>query len=591
MNLEKRVVQNTFLKFFFPTVASSLILSVISMTDLIVAGHFLNEMALSAISLALPVVIYSMILGALFGMGGAIQLSVQMGKGNRDQCNRIFTTAMVSVFVITLLSAAVGLIFLDPLLKLLGASGVLMTEARGYIGVLVAGIPFMTISSVMVTYLRNDNEQRYAMVCVTIAGILNLALSIFFVTAADLGTMGISLGSVMAEMICCVLASFRLFSKRRMIRIIKMKPDIHIFLSILHPGMPLAVIFASQIIMTIVINRRLGQLGGGEGIAIYGVIKYLINFMFAFFDGITGSIQPMLGIYYGEKERENVKTTADCGVAAMAAVAVAMFLLMMFGGRIICGIFDLTGETMVRESLFALHVLAFYCPVIAFITFLNGFYRCTGKSNLAFIISIMDNFFFPIPTVLYFSSVFGVRGIWFGILGGGICSCILILGICFFSKKGILMTDQELVRPDGEFSMVYPAQREKLPEILEQVEDFCDRSGIGPKQYYYINLIIEELVVNVITMARNSGHLDYVDVRIKPEESDRVTVRIRDNLTWFDPTESSVGNLGAIMEGYLADEEICYDGINDLGLGIIKKIATEYNYRRTIGYNNFLVTI
>jgi hypothetical protein len=31
--------------------------------------------------------------------------------------------------------------------------------------------------------------------------------------------------------------------------------------------------------------------------------------------------------------------------------------------------------------------------------------------------------------------------------------------------------------------------------------------------------------------------------------------------------------------------------INALGIGIVKKIASDYSYRRTIGYNNFMVVL
>ena len=62
--MEQKIVKNTFFKFFFPALASSLMLSVISMTDLMIAGNFVGETALTTISLALPVIIYVQIITA-----------------------------------------------------------------------------------------------------------------------------------------------------------------------------------------------------------------------------------------------------------------------------------------------------------------------------------------------------------------------------------------------------------------------------------------------------------------------------------------------------------------------------------------------
>ena len=116
--MEQKIVKNTFFKFFFPALASSLMLSVISMTDLMIAGNFVGETALTTISLALPVIIYVQIITALYGMGGAIVLSTSMGEGKREECNRIFTISTVSTLVISIVSLVLGLLFLLFIIKI-----------------------------------------------------------------------------------------------------------------------------------------------------------------------------------------------------------------------------------------------------------------------------------------------------------------------------------------------------------------------------------------------------------------------------------------------------------------------------------------
>ena len=594
MNLRKRAVSDTFLKFLVPTVMSYLTLSVISLTDLVIAGHFIGATALSAISLAYPVVVYTQILFAFFGVGGAIHLSTQMGRGRWEECSRIFTTAIAATVLFSVLSAIPGLLFLDPLLKFLGASGGdVWIQARGYISVLTGGLPFLTLSPVMVMYLRNDSEQRYALLCVTVAGVTNLVLSLFLVIVADMGTMGIAIGSVFSEMLCCLLAAFRLFSGKRMFRLVRMKPDITVLRQILYPGMTLAVIFFSHMFQVVVVNRRLGLYGSGEGIAVYAVVKYLIIFMFAFFDGVNGSMQPMLGIYYGEREKENVKTTAGCGAAAMLLFSVAMLLLMALGAPFLCRLFSLTGEVTGREGIYAFRMMAFCCPMMAFITFVNGFYRCTENVVRAFWISLTDNFVFPVACVYVFSMLFGMRGVWYGLLAGSFCTCILIAILCLTGGRGLLMLEEkDFLRKEKEFLKIYPANRENLQEIVRDLEEYGKSAGLSTRQNYFINLIIEELVVNVIMMADSGRNRRfYVDVRVFQDEEGHLTVRVRDNLTQFDPAESGVGDLGTLLKDYRDQGQIREGAINELGIGMIKRIAREYSYHRTIGYNNFLVTI
>ncbi|MCR5118083.1 MAG: ATP-binding protein [Lachnospiraceae bacterium] len=591
--LENRIVRDTFMKFFFPTVASSITLSVISMTDLIIAGNLVGDTGLSAISLGLPIVIFAQIVYALFGMGGAIFLAVHMGRGDREYCSRIFTVSMLSSLVIGLLAAVFGTLFLGSLVRILGATDVATAgSAEAYIGVLFLGLPFLILSPVMVTYLRNDNEQKYAMFCVVTAGLSNIVFSVGLVLAFDMGCAGIAAGTVLAEALCCVLAAIKLFSKNRMFGLVKLpagKETLRLNLNIVKFGITLAVIFASQILLTIVVNHALGRYGGIEGIAIYAVIKYLINFLFALFDGVTGSIQPMLGIYYGEKEEENVRRTAKIGAIVMFVISVTMGVLMFAFGPLLCALFHITGEVLTKETLYALRVLSIYCPLMALTTFLNAFYRCTGRTKAAFVISILDNLVFPVTLVLLLSANFQLRGVWYGLLAASAATNTCILLYCLISRKGFLMLDKkEFERAEGGFRKILPAKKENLPELLSEVEMYCDEAGIGPKQAYYITLVIEELVVNVVNMAGEHRGFDYADIMIA-REGGKSRLRIRDNLTQFDPTKE-VGDMEDVRSG-LMDDEKEKNTVNELGIGIVKKIASEYSYRRTIGYNNFMVVL
>ncbi len=603
--IERKIVRDTFWKFLIPTVTSSLALSIISMTDLIIAGNMIGQDALTSIGVALPVVILAQIFYALFGMGGAILISTRMGQGDRQGCSRIFTASLISAVFFSVIVAVIGSIFLIPITELLGGTtGSGIKGPEGYIGVLFLGFPLLVLSPVMITFLRNDNEQHYAMFCVLITGILNVIFSILFVKAAHLSGAGIALGTIVAEGVCCVLAGLKLFNKNRMFCLVafwKEKEETLISLSgnIARQGAALAVIFASQILLTIEINRLLNIHGGSEGIAIYGILKYLINFLFAIFDGVTGSMQPMLGIYYGEKEEENVRETARIGMISMFVTAVFFSLIAALGGRLLCALFSVTEQGMVKETVLAFRVLAVYAPVVAFTTFLNAFYRCTGKDIMAFCLSLLDNLIFGVASVWFMVLLMGMRGAWCGLLVGGSLTAVFIISYCLIRHQGLLLLKkEEFVRPEGEFHAVSEATTDKLPALLQGVEQYCEEMEIDINTTFYINLVIEELVVNVVNMAKdNKKSLNYVDIRVVPVaqgEAKSVMLRVRDNLTQFDPSSSDVGNIAAYTDGMLsetAEDDLLSGSINELGLGIVKGIAKEYQYRRTIGYNNFLVII
>ncbi|MGI6069843.1 MAG: MATE family efflux transporter [Blautia sp.] len=591
--MEERIVKNTFQKFFLPTLTASITLSVISMTDLIIAGWFVGEDALTSISLALPVIIFVQIIAASFGTGGAIALSAKLGEGDLPQCSRIFTVSILSAGAIGVVVCVLGTIFLEPIILLCGGSpGAVMAGAKDYIGTLFLGMPFMILSPVMTTYLRNDNEQKYSMLCVMTCGLFNIIFSAVFAAVLHFGIAGIAWATVLSQILSCILAGRKLFRGRRMFHLVKVRPSRSLYFSILKPGLPVASIFLSQVILTVVINRILMTEAASQGVAVYAVIKYLINFMYALFDGVTGSIQPMLGIYYGEREQQNILYTVRCSLTTMAAIALGMFLLMEIGGKPLCRLFGVASGTLTELTVSAMHMEAICCLTAGIITYINAFYRCTGNEKISFLLSIGDNLVFPISSLLLLTRVFslGINGVWWGLVLGGFCTIICWLAYCLCKRKGFLLLDQtQFTRPEDEYHIIYPATNEQLKTLLAGVEGYCFEQKIPLKKEYYITLSIEELVVNVVGLANEDSSRNkkeyYVDIRISPHQDGGIGLRIRDNLTEFNPGDLSTDDMKSLA---LKTDS---SAVNELGIGLVKKIAKDYNYKRTIGFNNFSVTL
>lgn len=589
--MEKRLVTATFYKFFFPTLASSVVLSVISMTDLMIAGHFVGENALTAISLALPVIIFVQIVSALCGMGGAIVLSARLGEGDLLACSRVFTVSMVLAAGTGLMVSILGTVFLEPVILLLGGTkGSVMELARQYIGTIIAGMVFMILSPVMVTFLRNDSRQGYSMFAVVSGSVFNILCSLGFVTVFDWGIAGIARATVLSQLLTCVLAGRKLLVKNHNFHLVRKAFSVKLVLAVLKPGSTVAAIFFCQVLLTVFINHVLMIQGGKAGVAVYAVVKYLLNFLYALFDGVTGAVQPMLGIYYGEKERKNVAYTAASAFKTMYAMALIMFFLMEFLGDSVCVLFGVEGKVLWDMTVRACQIEGFYCIVAAAITFFNGFYRCTGNEKLSFLLSLSDNLIFPVLSIFVLTKFTpaGVNGVWFGLLAGSLCTLVLWGVLCVRSKRGALMLDSsQFEENEQEYHVIIPARKEEMEKLFQGVEQYCDCMEVSPKRQYYITLAIEELVVNVIGLAgtdrRKWGrHKEYyADIKIVPLSGGRARLRIRDNLTQWNPAALHTDGAGELAR---LDED---SRVNELGIGMVKKIAEEYSCRRTIGFNNF----
>lgn len=588
----EKIIKRTFFKFFGPTLVASLALAVVSMTDLIVAGQFLGGSAFTAISLALPVTIFVQIIAAVFGGGAGIVLSNLLGRGEREHCNRIFTTALLSAAAIGLATAVLGLLFLDPLILLLGGQpGKSMNAARQYIGILLFGMPFLILAPVQLTFLRNDSNPRYSMLCVLAGGVWNLIANISLVAVFDLGIAGIAIGTVTSQMLSCVLSGRKLYRRNSSFHLTgKPRWSFSAVWEIARPGLPAAMIFFFQVVLTVVINRTLALTGGESAVGVYAVVKYLITFLYAFYDGVTGAVQPMLGVYRGEGEIGNLRRTVSVSFKIMLLLSAGITLALELGAPLICMIFGVE-QGMQDITITAIRIQALFCMSAGILAYLGAFYRCTGHAGAAMVIAVCNNLIFPASIILLLANFtsLGSNSVYWGlVLTDYATLLVLFCALRIFRRKGespLLLIPVQDVQDGAVYQVLIQDKYEDIPRISAEIDRFCEENGVPLKKQYTISLCMEELVVNVIQMGFRKEGDNYIDIRVSVLPDQRVILRIRDDAVEFDPTQSREASLNDLMDGSNQEDH------NELGLLMVKKMAQSYSYKRMVGFNDFMVVL
>lgn len=579
--LRREGVKKTFYRFLLPTMISSVSLAVISLTDMAIAGHFLGKDALSAISIALPVILAVNILGALLGSGAAIFISTQLGKGNKKECAEIFTNACFFALLISVIITILGNVFTREIIFLCGAADAeLQINAEKYIRPILIGFVPMVFSPILNTFLRNDSKPNVSMRIVIVTGLLNLVGDVYFAAVLKMGLTGIAAASVIAQTLSAVAAGVILLKKSSVFRLVKTKISFKYLRSMISPGLPMAMIFLLQILLTSFINRTLMRCGGVDGVASYAVIKYIITFIYALFDGVTGAVQPMLGIYFGEGEKENIKTTSNIGLKTILIIGISLTVILELFAPQICKILGAGDSELAGTVITAVRIQAVYCISAAAIAFLNSYYRCTGHEMFSMIITILNNCVFPFAliSVIAYVTNYSVYSVYLGLVASDIVTLLFWLIL----RKAAIKETQTEDKSEVIFTKIIPLEEQNVSILLETVEKLCEEYDFSPKISYYISICMEEMVVNTMQLAKIKGKEYNVDVKITRLTGGDIVIRIRDDCIEFDPT---VKTADSALEA--AEEE----SFNLLGIGIVKNVAKEYDYKRTIGFNNFRIVL
>lgn len=168
-------------KFAIPCVISLLVNSLYNIVDQIFIGWGVGYIGNGATNVVFPITIIALALSLMIGDGGAAYLSLKLGEGDTEKARRGVGNAIVMVTGVSIVLAAVFLIFIDPILTLFGATDALRPYALEYGTVIGIGLPFMMIPAALNSMIRADGGPKYAMLSMVLGAVINTIFDPVFI--------------------------------------------------------------------------------------------------------------------------------------------------------------------------------------------------------------------------------------------------------------------------------------------------------------------------------------------------------------------------------------------------------------------------
>ena len=165
MPIPKAVMKNA-----LPAMVAMLMVLVYNLADTFFIGQTHNALLVAAVSLATPVYLIFMSPGTLFGIGGTSVISRALGEGSKEKARKSCAFCFWGCVFVGILLAALILIFIDPILNLIGASADTYEYAKSYLSIIVFTGPFVLISNCYGNVVRTEGESWKAMLGLDIKG-------------------------------------------------------------------------------------------------------------------------------------------------------------------------------------------------------------------------------------------------------------------------------------------------------------------------------------------------------------------------------------------------------------------------------------
>ncbi len=408
-------VRKLVLKMSGPTIISMLVTSLYNIIDAAFVGHISTE-ATAAVGVSFAYMTFINAFGFFFGHGSGNFISQALGARNYTDAEKMAATGFLSPFIFGTIAGILGLIFLTPLSRAIGATPDIISQSNDYLFYILIGTPFMMSALTLNNQLRLQGNARYAMIGITSGAVLNIIFDTIFILIMDMGVTGASLATLISQVISWII----LLIGTRMggnvhIKFKNFSPTLEHYKQILDGGLPSLCRQALACIATICLNHSAAIYAtvGNEAstIAAFSIVSRCMMFAFSIVLGIGQGFQPICGFNYGAKLYGRVRESYTFTMSLMT-----MFLLFsgtlgfIFAPSIISFFRNEDPELIAVGS----RVLRWQCvsfPLIGLSTSTNMLLQTLRKTLPATILSMCRQGIFFLP-ILYIAPIFlGLQGV------------------------------------------------------------------------------------------------------------------------------------------------------------------------------------
>ena len=407
-------------RFAIPSIVAMLVSSLYNIVDQFFIGRSVGELGNAATNISFPLSISCLAISLLFGIGGASNFNISLGKGEKDKAVYYLGNAAVMLFGCGLVLCIFTEIFLDNLLVFFGSPEDVLEYAKTYTRIIAIGFPFLNIATGGGHLIRADGRPKITMLCNLSGAVINTILDAIFVFGFNMGMAGAAFATIIGQVFSgCLAIYFLCHCKTVKIEKKHLIPEVKNVGRIISLGAAPCSNQIAMMVVQIAMNKSLKYYGSlsayGEAIPIAcaGIITKVNQVFMSFIIGISQGLQPIVSFNYGAKQYDRVKKgylrAITYGIV-LSLVAFAMFQLLP---RQIISIFGDGSEEYYRFATNYFRIYLFFTVINCLQPITSNFFTAIGKPKGGMLLSLTRQIMFLLPLILILPRFVGIDGIMY----------------------------------------------------------------------------------------------------------------------------------------------------------------------------------
>ncbi len=407
-----------------PSMMGMLINVVYNLADTFFVGQTGDSNQVAAVSVAMPVFLFLLAVGNLFGVGGCAFISRSLGEGKKEKIKTISSFCIYTGLMVSVVLGVLFILFKKPLLYLVGASDNTIGYACDYLFWVAVGAPSVVVSIVASNLVRGEGAAKDSMIGMVVGQVVNIVLDpVFILNSGDklfgislplgfgLGVKGAAIATVLGNVVS-VLYFLVYFIKGG--SILSITPSRYsakngIAKGVVSVGVPAALNNLLMSLSNIVINMFLSRYGD-YAVAAMGVAMKANMLVVMLQIGLAQGIQPLIGYCYGSHNFTRMRKSIRFGMMCNVIIGATVTAFYIVFRRSVIGVF-IDDEAVIEYGVKMLTALMVPGTLLGIMFIINFAFQGMGKGAQSLILAGSRQGLVYLPMLLIMNYFVGLEGI------------------------------------------------------------------------------------------------------------------------------------------------------------------------------------
>ena len=403
------------LRFALPTMVMMVFMSLYTIVDGIFVSRLVGTNALSSVNIVYPVINLIIACGVMLATGGNAFVAKKLGEKRELEACEDFTVLLITSILTGIAVMALGLLFLEPVVRLLGSTDILLDDCMTYLRFTLYFAPACMLQLFFQTFFVTAGKPSYGLILICAGGVCNIILDYVFMGPLGLGVAGAAVATGIGQLIPAIAGILYFLFIRKNLFIVK--PVLHraTLVKSCTNGSSEMVTNISTAVVTYLFNLIMLRLCGESGVAAITIVLYGQFLFNALYMGFSMGVGPVISYNDGSRNvpllRRIVRICLTFTVTASAAITAAA----LAASPVIVSIFTPPGTETYELARTGFFLFSFNFIFAGLNIFSSAMFTSLNNGPVSAVISFMRTFIFITLNILILPEFIGVTGVWLAV--------------------------------------------------------------------------------------------------------------------------------------------------------------------------------